>query len=442
MERKVTEKLLKWKNDPDHKPLLLCGARQVGKTHIVLQFGRAHYRNIAYFNLESMLQASKVFEEDLDTKRIINSLSALSGIDILEGDTLIVLDEIQACNRALTSLKYFRENDPGYHIIATGSLLGIALEREDFSFPVGNVNILRMYPMDIEEFMWATGNGRVAEGIRESFSKQSKYVLHDKAMDIYRTYLTVGGLPEAVRRYSEGTDSQGIAAVHADMDATYMGDMSKYVSKAEAVAIRAIWSSLPNQLVRENKRFILRDASEGARTREMGGPLNWLRTAGLVNRCDRVSMGKIPLDAYSEDSYFKLYALDSGLLASKLGIPSKMILSDSSSLDAYKGALAENYVMQAMKANGVKPYYWAPTSKKEVDFVFQDSDGNVVPVEVKSSSHVKSKSLYAFSEEYDVPFTVRVSAKNFGFEGGIFNVPLYAAFCLDKSICSVIHWRR
>jgi len=437
MERKITAKLLEWKNDPNRKPLLLCGARQVGKTYTVLQFGRTHYRNVAYFNFEFTKQVSEIFEKDLDTKRIVNSLSAFSGIDILEDDTLMIFDEVQACNRALTALKYFRENDPRHHIIATGSLLGIALEREDFSFPVGNVNILRMYPMDVEEFMRATGNERMAEGIRRSFSAKNKYDLHDKAMEIYRTYLTVGGLPEAVRRYKEGTDAQGVAAIHADIDATYMGDMSKYVSKAEAVMIRAIWSSIPNQLVRENKRFILRDVSEGARTREAGTPLSWLRAAGLVNRCGRVNTGKIPLDAYSEDSYFKLYMLDSGLLASKLGIPPKMIRSDSSSLDAYKGALAENYVMQALKANGVKSYYWAPSSKREVDFVFQDSDGNVVPVEVKSSSHVKSKSLYAFLEEYDIPFAVRVSSKNFGFEGGIFNVPLYAAFCLDKDICNI-----
>ena len=442
MERKVTAKLLEWKNGPDRKPLLICGARQVGKTYAVLQFGRNHYRNVAYFNFEFTDQVSKIFENDLDTKRIINSLSALSGIDILEGDTLIILDEIQACNRALTSLKYFRENDPDYHIIATGSLLGIALDRENFSFPVGNVNILRMHPMDIEEFMWATGDGKIAEGIKRAFSTQSKYDLHDKAMDIYRTYLTVGGLPEAVRRYSEGTDAQGIAAIHADIGSTYMGDMSKYVSKAEAVMIRAIWSSIPNQLVRENKRFILRDVSEGARTREMGTPFNWLRASGLVNRCCRVSTEKIPLYAFSEDSYFKLYMLDSGLLTSKLGIPSKMIISDSISLDAYKGALAENYVMQALKANGVESYYWAPSSKREVDFVFQDTDGNVVPVEVKRSSHVKSKSLYAFSEEYDVPFAVRVSAKNFGLEGSIFNIPLYAAFCLDKDVCNAVQSRR
>jgi len=446
MERKITAKLLEWKNDPRRKPLLLCGARQVGKTYAVQQFGRTYYKNVAYFNFEFSSQVSEIFDKDLDTKRIVSSLSALSGIDILENDTLIILDEIQACNRALTSLKYFRENDPNYHIIATGSLLGIALKkddkkdekRNDFSFPVGNVNIQRMYPMDMEEFMWATGGRKIADGIREAFFAQKRYDLHEKAMDVYHTYLTIGGLPEAVKRHSEGADVSEISAIHADIDATYMGDMSKYTTKAEAVMIRAIWSSIPGQLVRENKRFVLRDVYEGARTREFGSPLNWLRTAGLVNKCGRISTGVIPLGIHSEEPFFKLYMADTGLLASKLGIPSKMILSDSSSIDAYKGALAENFVMQALRANGIKPYYWAPTPNKEVDFVFQDSDGGVVPAEVKYSTHVRAKSLSAFIEKYKPSYAVRITEKNFGFEKGIFSVPLYAAFCLNKDICNAV----
>ncbi|MDR3282290.1 MAG: ATP-binding protein [Candidatus Methanoplasma sp.] len=438
MERKIAAKLLKWKSDPDRKPLLLCGARQVGKTYTALDFGHTHYRNVAYFNFEFTGRASKIFEGDLDTGRIVDSLSVLSGVDIKEGDTLIVLDEIQACNRALTSLKYFRENDPGYHVMATGSLLGIALDRDGFSFPVGNVNIMRMHPMDIEEFMWATGDKKVAEGVRRSFSSQRKYDLHDRAMDVYRTYLTVGGLPEAVKRYSEGASAPDITAIHAEMDATYMGDMSKYTTKTETVMIRAIWSSISDQLVKENKRFVLRDVAEGTRTREAGSPLNWLRVSGLVNRCGRISTGTMPLSAHSEEPFFKLYMVDSGLLASKLGIPAKTILSDSESLDGYKGALSENFVMQALRANGVKPYYWAPSPGREVDFVFQGSDGNAVPVEVKSSSHVRSRSLSVFAEEYGVPFSIRVSTKNFGFENKIFNVPLYAAFCLDADVCDIV----
>jgi len=445
MERKITARLLEWKNSPYRKPLLLCGARQVGKTYAVLQFGGAHYKNTAYFNFEFNRQISEIFEKDLDPVRIVNSLSAYSGIDILEKDTLIVLDEIQSCKRALTSLKYFNEKNPEYHIIATGSLLGIALkkddegdcERNDFSFPVGNVNILRMHPMDLEEFMWATGNRKISDGIRKAISAQERYDLHEKAMDIYRMYLTIGGLPEAVKRYTEGADASSIAAVHADIDVTYMGDMSKYTTKAEAVAIRAIWSSIPRQLIKENKRFVLRDVSEGARTRELGTPLDWLRTAGLVNRCERISTGEIPLSVHTEGSDFKLYMVDTGLLISKLGIPSKMILSDSSSLDMYKGAHTENYVMQALRANEIDPYYWSPTPNKEVDFIFQDSEGGVVPVEVKSAKHVTSISLSAFADKYRPHYSVRASAKNIGFENGIFSIPLYAVFCLNKDICDV-----
>ena len=438
MERKITARLLGWKDSSNRKPLLICGARQVGKTYAVQEFGRTRYRNTAYFNFELTKQISEIFEKDLNTERIVDSLSAFSGIDIRKEDTLIILDEIQACRRALTSLKYFNENDPGYHIIATGSLLGILLENEeekDNSFPVGNVNIMRMHPMDLEEFMTATGNRKVAEGIRRSFISKERYDLHEKAMDIYRAYLTVGGMPEVVKRYTEGSGAQEIAAVHADIDITYTGDMSKHTTKAEALMIRAIWSSVPNQLVKENKRFILKDVSNGVRTREAGYPLNWLRSAGLVNRCGRISTGTVPLSVHAEEPYFKLYMLDTGLLISKLGIPPKMITAGSTDLDVYKGALAENYVMQALRANDVRPYYWAPSPGRETDFVFQDSEGNAVPVEVKSSSHVRSRSLSAFVEEYKAPLAVRISAKNFGLENGIFSVPLYAAFCLDKEIC-------
>ena len=438
MDRKITAEMLKWKNDPNRKPLLICGARQVGKTYAVLHFGRTHYKNIAYFNFEFTKQASKIFDADLDTKRIIGSLSALCGIDITENETLIIFDEIQACNRALTSLKYFRENGNGYHIIATGSLLGIALERDGYSFPVGCVNMLRMHPMDIEEFMLATGNGRVAEGIKKAFSSQKEYDLHDKAMSIYRMYTAVGGLPEAVKSFSDEADTSVITAIHADIDSTYMGDMSKYTTKAEAVMIRAIWSSVPGQLLKENKRFMLKDVSDGTRTREAGMPLNWLLTAGLVNRCIRVNGTNVPLSVHSEDPFFKLYMADTGLMVSKLGIPFRMITSESPGIDAYKGALTENYVIQAMKANGMKTYYWAPSPTKELDCIFQDSDGNVVPLEIKSSSHVRSLSMNAFIKKYDSKYAVRVSARNFGFENRIFSIPLYAAFCLSKNICGVI----
>jgi len=438
MERKITARMLEWKNDSNRKPLLICGARQIGKTYSALHFGRTYYKNVAYFNFEFNRQASKIFENDPDTGRIIDSLSAFCGIDIMENDTLIIFDEIQACNRALLSLKYFKENDPGYHIIATGSLPGIASEREDFSFPVGGVNMLRMYPMNIEEFMLATGNGRIAEGIKKSFSSQKRYDLHDKAMETYRMYMAVGGLPEAVKSFSDGADASVITAIHADIDAAYMGDMSKHTSKAEAVMIKAIWSSIPNQLLKENKRFILKDVSEGVRTREAGMPLNWLMAAGLVNRCIRVNGATVPLSVHSEDPFFKLYMADTGLMASKLGIPYKMITSESPGIDAYKGALTENYVIQTLKANGIKTYYWAPSPTKEPDCIFQDSDGNIVPLEMKSSSHVKSLSMNAFMEKHKTKYAVRVSARNFGFDNRIFSVPLYAAFCITKDICDTV----
>ncbi|MDR0523043.1 MAG: ATP-binding protein [Candidatus Methanoplasma sp.] len=435
MERKIAAKLLEWKKAPDRKPLLLCGARQVGKTHSALSFGRESYANVAYFNFEFSDRLHRVFDGDLDPHRIVRSLSALSGSDIVEEGTLIVFDEVQACPRALTSLKYFRENAPGYHLMATGSMLGASVSRDGASFPVGSANMLRMGPMDLEEFMAATGRKGLAGEIRRAYRACEEFDLHDAAMGAYREYLAVGGLPEAVNAYREGRGAGGVAAAHADLDAAYVGDMSKYTSKAEALRIRAIWSSIPRHLAREDRRFVLRDAAEGARTRDMEGPLEWIRASGLASMCPRVSSGRAPLAARGEDRFFKLYMFDTGLLASKLGAPFNAVLSDEGAMDQYRGPLAENFVMQSLKANGVRPSYWSPSPNREVDFVFQGSDGAVIPVEVKASARVGSRSLSAFMGEYGPRVAARVSAKNFGFEGGILSVPLYAAFCLDGSAC-------
>jgi len=412
-------------------PLIIGGARQVGKTYTALTFGKEHYKNTVYFNMEDSTEITAVFERDLKPERIIRELSAISGQTILKSDTLIIFDEIQACERALTSLKYFCETASEYHIIAAGSLLGVALNREKYSFPVGKVDMLTLYPLDFEEFMWATDNTQMSDLIKDSYSEFTAFSAHDTAMDLYKTYLVVGGMPRAVLEYAEKRDFDFVLAAQKTLNDAYIADMAKYTTPHETTKIMAAWASVPAQLAKENRKFQYRVIKSGARAYEYETPLAWLKSAGLINKCVNVSKGKMPLSAFAENSIFKVYMVDTGLLCSKFGIAANTVISSPHSFDGFKGALCENYIMQALVTNGIEPYYWTSNGKAELDFVFQDKQGNIIPLEVKSSDNVRSKSLKEFMSKYDCPFSIRVSAKNFGFENNIKSVPLYAAFCLE-----------
>ncbi len=430
MERKIVKRLIEWKNNANKMPLVLYGARQVGKTYTALSFGKSHYKNTVYFNMEDSQETTAIFDRDLDPERIIRELSAKSGQTILKGDTLIIFDEIQACERALTSLKYFCENAPEYHIIAAGSLLGVALNREHYSFPVGKVEMLTLYPLDFEEFLWALGEQRICDLIYESYDAFSPLSLHDKAMDLYKTYLVVGGMPKAIEEYASKKDFNFVVAAQKSLNDAYIADMAKYASPQETTRILAAWASVPAQLAKDNHKFQYKVIKSGARAYEYETPLDWLKAAGVIHKCIKVTEGKMPLAAYADNTAFKVYMMDTGLLCSKFDIAANVIINSPSSFDGFKGALAENYIMQALVVNGVAPYYWESPGKAELDFLFQNRQGDIIPLEAKSATNVKAKSLMKYIDTYKPPFAIRVSAKNFGYENGIKSIPLYALFCL------------
>ena len=430
MERKIVNKLIKWKNNPKRQPLLLQGARQVGKTYILLSFGKEYYKNIVYVNLEESKDIQTIFERDLNPERIVKELAARSGQSILPGDTLLILDEIQACEQALTCLKYFSEKSPQYHVVAAGSLLGVAVNRENYSFPVGKIDMLSLYPMDFEEFLLAIGQKKLHDLIKESYESFTPLSLHETAMDLYKTYLVVGGMPRPVSEYIEKRDFDYVAAVQHTLNDSYIADMAKYATPVETTRNLAVWDSIPAQLAKENHKFQYKVIKSGARSKDYETALNWLMTAGMINKCVNITEGKLPIKAYEQSDVFKVYMVDTGLLCSKLDITANMVIHTPHSFEGFKGALAENYVMQALVANGIKPFYWSSQGKAEVDFVFQDRQGNIIPLEVKSADNVRSKSLRSYSDVYKPAFSIRVSAKNYGFENGIKSVPLYAIGCL------------
>lgn len=430
MERKIVKKLIEWKQSPKRMPLLIYGARQVGKTYTALTFGKQHYKNTVYFNMEGSTEITSIFERDLNPERIIRELAVKSGQSILRGDTLLIFDEIQSCERALTSLKYFCEEAPEYHIIAAGSLLGVALNREKYSFPVGKVNMMTLYPLDFEEFLWGTDNRRMCELIKECYETFSPNSLHDTALDLYKSYLVVGGMPRAVSEYVETGDFNFVMATQKSLNDAYIADMAKYATPQETTKIMAAWASVPAQLAKENHKFQYKVIKSGARAYEYETPLDWLKTAGIINKCIRISEGKMPLSVYADNDSFKVYMMDTGLLCSKFDIAANAVLHSPPSFDGFKGALAENYVMQVLISNEISPYYWTSPGKAELDFVFQDRQGSIIPLECKSADHVRAKSLNTFISLYKPPYAIRVSAKNFGFEHGIKSIPLYALFCL------------
>lgn len=430
MERKIVESLNSWKSGANRKPLLLYGARQVGKTYTLLTFGKEQYKNCVYFNFEDSHDLTAIFERDLNPDRIVRELSAKCGQTILKGDTLIILDEIQSCERALTSLKYFCENAPEYHVAAAGSLLGVALNRKQYSFPVGKVDMLTLYPLDFEEFLWATGQKTLAELIHEAYRTYSPLSLHDTAIDLYKTYLVVGGMPAAVSEYVRTRDFDFVLTAQKALNDAYIADMAKYASPQETTKIMAAWRCIPSQLAKENHKFQYKLIKSGARAYDYETPLDWLQTAGMIHKCVRVSEGKMPLSAYADPSAFKVYMMDTGLLCSKFDIAANVILSSPHSFDGFKGALAENYIMQALVVAGFKPYYWASQGKAELDFVFQNRQGDIIPLEGKSADNVRARSLRTYAEAYKPNLQMRVSARNFGKEGSLVSIPLYALFCI------------
>ena len=432
MKRKITNDLIDWKNKVKGRmPLLVYGARQVGKTHILREFGERFYKNVAYVNLETNQTVSSYFSENIEPERLVRFLETEVQERIIPGETLIIFDEIQTCERALTSLKYFNEKAPKYHIVCAGSLLGVAINREQYSFPVGNVDSMTLFPLDFEEFLWALNEEKLCEEIKRSFENNEAlpYALHEKALDFYKLYLIIGGMPRAVLTYVESGSLLTVPDVQNKIINDYIADMAKYASNAESVKIRSAYNSIPVQLAKENKKFQYKLAQRGGTATIFGSAIDWLNFAGVVLKCTRIEHGMEPISVFSDLASFKLYMSDSGLLTMKSGISQQTILSSGEIDNAFLGAISENYVAQAFAAKHYNLYYWTTEGKAELDFVLQKGN-EIISVEVKTGTRTKSKSLAMFVEKYKPAYSIRISSKNFGFENNIKSVPLYAVFCI------------
>lgn len=432
MKRLIEKQLLDWKNSFNRKPLLVYGARQVGKTYSIVDFGKTNYSNIVYFNFEGNSSLSDIFSKDLEPERIIPALEVLSGQKILEDNTLIIFDEIQECERALTSLKYFYEKAPKYHIISAGSLLGVAINRGKFSFPVGKVNTITMYPLNFEEFLMAFERYDLIEIVRKSFENNSPVdaPVHQLLLDYYHKYLAIGGMPEVVSTYLRTKDYDYVRIAQNEIKGNYYGDMTKYTDIKESNKIIATYRSIPSQLAKDNHKFQYSIIGSGARARDYETSLEWLKTAGVIYNCNKVKEGFYPIKTYEDFTSYKIYMSDVGLLACSLDITIPSIISNNVSGNT-KGAIAENYVMQQLVSIGLDPYYWESNGKAEVDFVIQ-LNSSAIPVECKSADNVQAKSLKLYMQKYNPEYAIRISSKNFGFENNIKSIPLYAIFCLNK----------
>lgn len=431
MYRKIIGYLEEWKNSGHRKPLILQGARQVGKTYSILEFGRTHYENVAYFNFETDPKLNETFAENISPDYLIPILSHIAGVSIVREKTLIVFDEVQLCERALTSLKYFCEEAPEYHIIVAGSLLGVAVNRAKFSFPVGKVDMKTLYPMDMEEFMLALGEDELVKRIRQSFATDTPLpsALHDKAMLLYRQYLVVGGMPECVRQFVDTKDYILVRHTQDTILASYLNDMSKYNNLNEIKKTRLAYDNITVQLSKKNTRFQYKLIKKGGRASEFENAIEWLCLSGIVSQVYKVENVRKPLENYRDIDSFKIYVSDLGLLCAKKDLAANDILYMVDELNDFKGGMTENYVNVQLTINGYITYYWESDRGAEVDFVIQ-REGQLIPVEVKSADNTKAKSLKVYIDTYKPAYAIKLSARNFGFEDGKKTVPLYAAFCL------------
>ena len=430
MERKSVKYLTNWKRSNYRMPLLVTGARQIGKTHSILEFGKKEYRNVLNINFELNKSFKDIFEQDIEPQRILREISVQTGETILPNETLLFFDEIQSCPAALNALKYFFEQAPEYHIIAAGSLLGVALNREGFSFPVGKVMQMRMYPLDFEEFLWAFGQREATNLIRNCFTENSKCLSHEKLMEYYMLYLQIGGMPQIVHHYLGYKDFTFVRSLQQNIITNYISDMGKYSTPAMTSKTIATFQSIPSQLAKENHKFQFNVIKSGARAKDYQESLDWLFNSDIVRKCTMISAGKFPVSSFANPTFYKAYLLDVGLLAAQYQIPEVAYLSSFSPFDNIKGSLAENYVMNTLISSGYEPYYWESDGKAELDFIIQDKNGSIIPIEVKSSENVKAKSLGIYCERYKPETIYRISSKNFGIGNGIKSVPLYAVFCI------------
>lgn len=424
MERSIYSSLKKWKESPTRKPLILQGARQVGKTYILKEFGAREYSEVVYINCDDNNDMQNMFV-DYDVDRIIRSMSAISGVSIKPSTTLLILDEIQEVERGLASLKYFCEKAPEYHVAVAGSLLGITLH-EGTSFPVGKVDMLYMYPMDFEEFLLAMGKEQLVELLRNN-SWTALTPLRGMLTELLRQYYFVGGMPEAVKTYVERGDIWEVRSIHSKIIDAYRNDMSKHVPKQQVQRINMVWNSIPSQLARDNKKFIYGALRKGARANDFEIAIQWLVDSGLVHKVHRISKPVVPLKFYEDMASFKLFLLDCGLLGALSETPPEQILIGDNVFEEYKGAFTENYVLQQLKSlpHTFVYYYSNDNSTLEIDFVVQH-DAHIIPIEVKAEENLRAKSLRQFVTDNAGLHGVRFSMSDYREQDWLTNVPLWA----------------
>jgi hypothetical protein len=425
MKRKLLENLVEWKNRKAHKPLILEGARQVGKTWLMQEFAKTQYKKVAYINFDRNLKMRETFETDLDTKRLITAIGLDAEFKITPEDTLIIFDEIQECPRAITSLKYFNEDAPEYDIIAAGSLLGVA-HHTGTGFPVGKVEFLRLYPLSFTEFLDAMGKEQYVELIEKQDFEMIK-IFSNKFEDLLKQYCYIGGMPEVVQNFVNNGDFNQVRTIQKRILSAYERDFSKHIPANTVEKARMLWNSIPTQLAKENKKFIYNAIKKGARAKEFETALTWLRNNGLIYQVHKITKPGLPIGAYADLDAFKLFVLDVGLLGALSGLEAKTILGKYEIFQEFKGAIAEQYVLQQFKTIDDMPiYYWTnETSRSEVDFVIQ-RESKVIPVEVKAATNLKARSLKIYMEQFKPELAIRTSLADYKKIENLVDIPLYA----------------
>lgn len=437
MEREIMARLAKWKDSPDRKPLLITGVRQCGKTYVIKEFGNRYFEDVAYFYFEGNKGLASIFDYDLEPERIIKELgSIVRGKEITPGKTLVIFDEIQACPKAITSLKYFYENLRELHIVCAGALLGVSVKRDNVSFPVGKVNRMQMYPMTFPEFLCANGEQELYKGAgRFEPGKELSELYYVPLRKYLKYYYIVGGMPEAVKKWTDTHDFDAVSELQDNILQDYSNDFAKHAPKMDVTKLGWIWDSIPKQLAKDNNKFVFSHVKEGKRSAELEDALEWLSDAGLVHRLEMVSNPALPLSFYADATFFKVYMSDIGLLRRKAGLSHRTILGESELYSNFKGALTENYVLNELVAQGKHPYFWRSGNTAELDFLFEDRD-RVIPVEAKAEIRTKAKSYQQFCKKYRPSLGFKFSMKNTGEnmteDTKTYSLSLYLLWMLDR----------
>jgi len=439
-KREIYSELIKWKLKPKRKPLLLMGARQIGKTTLLKSFGNIAYDDFLYLNLEKQNSTHQIFEKNKDPVSIINNLNIIHGSKILVGKTLIVLDEIQECKDALIALKYFQEELPEIHIIGAGSLLGLSIGN-DRSFPVGKVEFLDMYPLSFSEFLQHYDTKQYNAYHYFINTKEIKPIpdlFFDSFQEIFKEFILIGGMPEATADYLTHRDLSQALKIQDGILRAYELDFVKHSNKTTSTKIQQVWNSLPSQLGKENKKFIYKVIKSGARAREFEEAILWLIQAGLVSKISKIETPKIPLKAYEDISSFKLYTLETGMLLRLAGLDPTTFISGNDFFIEFKGSIAENFVAQSLKKiYNRSPYYWTSDGQAEIDFCIEHS-GSCIPIEVKSGSQTKSKSMAVYKKLFDPKLRIRISNLNLNITDDLLNIPIFYSEYADRFISRIL----